>query len=202
MDSLIGSELHLWTFDNEIPNNKLTIQAVSSASSNIAITVYDPNNVRIANQNSAGTGLIETITDLNLPGEGTYDIVLSDSNGVGGDYAMVLRDDFSFNISFHQISYGVPQTTSFTEEEEQIWFFDGSVNETLTISAAPTTGEPDIGFELIGPFAEPLEYIDEWFESSDPEVLSGYILADTGLHGVWLFGTADGTMSVRLSVDN
>jgi hypothetical protein len=111
-----------------------------------------------------------------------------------------LLDDFSFNISFHQIKYGAQQTTSFTEEEEQIWFFDGSENDLITITAVPTTGTPDIGFELIGPFADSLEYIDEWFESRDPEVLSNYILTDTGLHGVWLFGASTGTMSVRLSV--
>lgn len=202
MDSLVGSELHLWTFDNEIPNNTLRLQAVPSAQSDIVITVYDPNGVQIANQNSAGTGMIETITGLNLPGEGIYDIVVTDGNRVGGDYAIILLDDFSVNISFHQINYNAPQTTSFTVEEEQVWFFNGSANDTLTITAVPTTGEPDIGFELIGPFADPLEYIDELFESSSPEVLSNYILADTGLYGVWLFGVDSSTMNVRLSVSN
>ena len=137
-----------------------------------------------------------------MPREGVYEIVLIDSNNAGGDYAIIVLDDISFNISFHQIDYGIPQTTSFTIDEEQVWFFDGSQNDLLTITAAPTTGMPDIGFELIGPFADSLEYIDEWFESSDPEVLSDYILTDTGLHGVWLFGDDSGTMSVRLSVNN
>lgn len=202
MDSLIGGELHLWTFDNQIPNNTLTIQAVPSAQSDIVITVYDPNGVQIANQNNARTGMIETITGLNLPGEGIYDVVVTDGNRVGGDYAIILLDDLFVNISFHQISYGVPQTTSFTEEEEQVWFFNGSANDTVTITAVPTTGEPDIGFELIGPFADPLEYIDELFESSSPEILSNYVLGDTGLYGVWLFGADSSTINVRLSVSN
>lgn len=202
MDSLIGDESHLWTFDNEIPNNTLTLQAAPSAQSDIIIMVYNPGGVQIANQNNAGIGMIETITDLSLPSEGTYDIVVTDGNRIGGDYAIILLDDLSDTRSFHQINYGVPQTTSFTEDEEQYWFFDGSQNDLITITADPTTGTPDIGFELIGPFNDPLEYIDEWFESSDPEVLSDYILTETGLHGVWLFGIDSGTISVRLSVNN
>ncbi|MCB9419376.1 MAG: hypothetical protein H6667_06215, partial [Ardenticatenaceae bacterium] len=202
MDFLNGGELHQWAFDNEVINNSLTVQVVPSAQADIILTVYDPNGVQIVNQNNTGTGLIETITDLNLPGEGLYNIVLTDKNKVGGDYAMMILDSFSFNITLHQIDYGAPQTTSFTDNEEQIWFFDGSEDDLLTITAVPTTGTPDIGFELIGPFAEPLEYIDEFFESSDPEVLSDYILTETGLYGVWLFGVYDGTMSVRLSVEN
>ncbi len=202
MDFLNSSESHLWSFDNEIPNNNLTIQVAPSAQADFTITVYNANGVPIANQNNTGTGMIETISGLNLPGEGIYDIVLTDNNDVDGDYAIVILDDFSFNISFHQIDYGVSQTASFTEDEEQLWFFDGSENDTLTITAAPTTGTPDIGFELIGPFATSLEYIDELLESSDPEVLSDYILTDTGLHGVWLYGNDSGTMSIRLSVNN
>ena len=202
MDFLNKNESHLWTFDNEIPNNNLNIQIAPSAQADFLIMVYDPNGTPIANHNNTGTGMIETISGLNLPREGVYEIILIDSNNAGGDYAIIVLDDISFNISFHQIDYGIPQTTSFTIDEEQVWFFDGSQNDLLTITAAPTTGMPDIGFELIGPFADSLEYIDEWFESSDPEVLSDYILTDTGLHGVWLFGDDSGTMSVRLSVNN
>jgi hypothetical protein len=202
MDFINSNESHLWTFDNEIPNNNLNIQVAPSAQADFTITVYDSNGVPIASQNNTGTGIIETITGLNLPSEGTYDIVLTDNNNAVSDYAIIVLDDLSFNISFHQIDYGVSQTTSFTEEEEQIWFFDASEDDMLTITAVPTTGTPDIGFELIDPTADTLEYIDEWFESSDPEVLSDYILADTGLHGVWLFGTDSGTMSIRLSVNN
>ena len=202
MDFLNSNESHLWTFDNEIPNNNLTIQVAPSAQADFLITVFDPKGVPIASQNNTGTGIIETVTGLVLPNVGIYDIVLTDRNNTASDYAIITLDDFSFNISFHQIDYGVAQTTNFTEEEEQIWFFDGSEDDLLTITAVPTTGTPDIGFELIGPFADPLEYIDELFESSDPEVLSDYILTGTGLHGVWLFGTDSGTMSVRLSVNN
>lgn len=202
MDFLNSNESHLWTFDNEFPNNNLTIQVVPSALADLTITVYDPNGLPIANQTNTGTGLMGVITGLNLPREGIYDIVLADKNNTAGDYAIITLDDLSFNISFHQIDYGVSQTTSFTENEEQIWFFDGSEDDLLTITAAPTTGTPDIGFELIGPFADSLEYIDESFESSNPEVLSDYFLTDTGLHGIWLFGTDSGTMNIRLSVNN
>lgn len=202
MDSLDGEELHLWTFDNEFPNNTLTIQIAPSAQVNISLVVYDPSGVPIANQNSAGTGEIEKISNLNLPREGNYEIVLTDSNGNGGDYAILALDSISFNLTFHQIEYGIPQTTNFTEEEEQLWFFDGEENETVTITALPTTGTPDIGFEFIGPFADPLEYVDELFDDTDPEVLSNYALADTGLHVVWLFGADRDAINVQLSVDN
>lgn len=202
MDFLNSSESHLWSFDNDIPNNNLTIQVAPSAQADFTIAVYNANGVPIANQNNTGTGMIETITGLNLPSEGIYDIVLIDNNDADGDYAIIIADDFSFNISFHQIDYGVPQTTSFTEEEEQIWFFDGSENDTVTITAAPTIGTPEIGFELIGPFGASLASIDDLEESNDPEVLSDYILTDTGLYGVWLYGSDSGTISIRLSVTN
>jgi hypothetical protein len=196
MDFLNSSESHLWSFDNDIPNNNLTIQVAPSAQADFAIAVYNANGVPITNQNNTGTGMIETITGLNLPSEGIYDIVLIDNNDADGDYAIIIADDLSFNISFHQIDYGVPQTTSFTEDEEQIWFFDGSENDTVTITAVPITGTPDIEFELIGPFANPLEYI------YDPPELIDYILADTGLYGIWLSGSDSGTMNIRLSVTN
>lgn len=202
MDLLNGSESHLWKFDNEVPNNILTIQVVPAAQADIVITVYDPSGVQVANQNSAGTGILETIANLNLSREGIYEIVLTDKNQVGGDYALMVLDDFSFFISLHQIDFGVPQNASFSIDEEQVWFFDGSANDTVSITAQPTSGTPDIGFELIGPFAESLEFVDELFESSDPEVLNDFPLADTGLHGIWLYGVDDSTINVSLSVNN
>jgi hypothetical protein len=202
MDYLDGDEMHLWTFDNELSNNTLKVQVAPSALVNIAIEIYDPSGTQIADQNSAGTGEIETIANLSLPAEGNYKIIVTDSNGIGGDYAILTLDSISFDLTFHQIEYGIPENTSFTEDEEQLWFFDGEEDETVTITAAPTSGTPDIGFEFIGPFADPLEYIDDLFEDSDPEVLSNYTLANTGLHAIWLFGSDSGTINVQLSVDN
>ena len=202
MDILGREEIHVWTFDNEQNNNNLTIQVAPAASVNIVIEIFNPSGDQIVNQNSAGTGQIETVSNLNLPVEGDYRILITDSNGIGGDYAILTLDSFSFDLTFHQLDYGVPQNTSFTEDEEQLWFFDGEEDETVTITAVPTSGTPDIGFEFIGPLADPLEYVDEFFDDGDPEVLSNYALEDSGLYVVWLFGSDDGTMNIMLSVDN
>jgi hypothetical protein len=202
MNFLDGNETHLWTFDNEVVNNNLTVQVVPAAPANITITIYDTNNNQIASENSTGTGIKEIISNLTLPTEGIYDIVINDNNGIGGDYAIVILDDFSFNITLHQTDYGAPQIASFTEDEEQIWFFDGNADDTITITANPTTGEPDIGFEFVGPFAEPLDYIDELFDSSDAEVLQDFTLDDDGLYGIWLFGFDSNPMSIELSVND
>jgi hypothetical protein len=199
MDSFNNSESHLWTFENDVPNNSLSIQVAPLAQSDIVIIVNDPNGVEIANRNSAGTGSLETISDLNLPGEGTYEIILTDKNQAGGDYAMMALDDFSFYISFHQINYGATQTANFTIDEEQIWFFEGDANDIITITADPQAATSDISFDLLGPFSE---FLDFAFAPDVGETaeLRDFTLSDTGLHAIWLVGEDSSTITVNLLV--
>ena len=199
MDSLDSGEYHLWTFNNEVANNTLSIQVVPAAQSDIIIRVNDPNGVEIANQNSAGTGILETISNLSLSSEGVYEIILTDKNQLGGDYAIVVLDDFSFYLSFHQIDYGAVQTASFTVDEEQLWFFDGNANDIVTITADPRSATTDISFDFYGPYRE---YLDFAFAPDIGEIaeVRDFTLTDSGLHAIWLVGEDSSTMLVDLLV--
>lgn len=203
IENLADGDKHQWTFDNEVNNNTLNLNIVSDDNLDVAVTVFDPLGNMLLTQDDAGAGEIEAVTDLNMAREGGYQIVLSGGSGQSGDYGLMALDDYSYNLTFHTISYGDTVATSFTENEEQLWFFNGIEDDLITVVASPTTGAPYIAFDFLGPDAASLEYIDNELDpNSDDAVLSDYILSETGFYVIWLLGSADGKITVDLSLTN
>jgi hypothetical protein len=201
IENLAAGDKHQWTFDNEVSNNTLNVNIISDENIDIAVTIFDPLGNMMLTQNDAGAGEIEAVTDLTMAREGNYRIVLSGGSGESGDYGLMVLDDYSFNLTFHTISYGDSATPSFTENEEQLWFFNGSQSDVVTVVASPASGTPYIGFDFIGPNAATLESRDnEMDPNSTDAILSDYTLEETGFYVIWLFGSADGKITVDLSL--
>lgn len=194
-----GDERHQWTFSNDTANNTLTVYAIAVDSVNITVSISDPSGTILDSQNSTGPGLVEAIADLALPQLGEYQIELSSANNQAGEYALIAVDDASFPISFHKISYDSSVFTEFNENSEQIWFFTGSANDVINITAVPNS-IADIGIEFIGPGAETLEDLDQNFEGETEQLLN-YSLDSPGLYGLWLYGISDGLIQVDLLVE-
>ncbi|MCP4424772.1 MAG: hypothetical protein GY803_09790 [Chloroflexi bacterium] len=205
IEFLDADEKHLWRFDNDVEGNNLTVNAVSTDVVDIVVIVIDPSGAALIAQDNAGAGQVEVVSDLNMSQAGEYQIVVYAVNDAVGDYGLMALDDLSSPFIFDVIAYNEPVFTSFNESVEQFWFFTGDDTDTVSITADPND-TADIGIDFLGPDNEALIIKDDnpldLGGEGETEQLLNYRLPISGLYGLWLYGEAEGTITVDLILTN
>ncbi len=198
---LNANDRHQWEFSNEMPGNTLSLSVVSGSDVDIALSIFAPDGAQlVADQNNVGAGEIERVTGLNMAQTGSYLIDVYAANNAAGNYAILALDDLSFPISFDLTAYNTSVTTEIDENSEQLWFFNGSLGDVITITAVPDSNG-DIGIDLLGPDGAILETIDEFFDG-ETEELTDYQLSASGLYALWLYGFSDSSFDTTFIITN
>jgi hypothetical protein len=196
MHTLEMNEQHYWAYANEIANNHLTIQLAATDNLDAGINITDPLGNQLIMQNDVGAGQIEIVYDLEITELGDYLITVYGADDAAGQYGMMVLDDYSYSFTFDNISYNIPVDVTFSPNSERLYFFTGSENDVISITAVPDSNS-DIGFEFIGPNANPLVYVDGYF-AGGTEQLTDYQLNSSGLYVVWLYGRSHTNITVNL----
>lgn len=162
----------------------LTITVAPATEANIILTVLDPNGQVIADrQDQAGDGEVETITNLEAPESGAYEIQISSDSGEATDYALMVLDSDSYNFEFMgTIDMGSQRGDELAVDNDHFWFFAANDGESINLVVTPTD-ERDPYVELYGPNGSLLETIDRT-GGGEAEELNDFPMLATGMYSV------------------
>ena len=96
-------------------------------------------------------------------------------NGAIGNYAMIflLSDSYNF-VAKGILNYGDSRTTTLMADSDHFWFFDGEIDDTITLAIIPND-DGDLFLELYGSEAENISgFVDDGL-AGEQEQLVGHL---------------------------
>jgi hypothetical protein len=162
----------------------ITLTVAPGTMVDLVLSVIDEDGtVVVDNQNLSPAGEVETIANLSIAGEKTYEVLISTVQGEGTDYALMLLDQDSYNFVFRGTFFDTgSQNDSLPEETDHFWFFNALGGNSVSFTIAPV-GDGDAYVELFGPDGQRMLTLDE-NGAGEPESLENYTVLDSGLYGI------------------
>ncbi len=176
------NEIHSWIFNIDA-SDTITVAAAASPSIDISLSILDEFDNVLKEQNLASAGEIEVITNLPLSSVGDFQVHVQTSGG-SGYYALLLLSGESYNfVSKSILTYGESQAVFMQPESDHFWFFEGTLNDTVTITVIPQDAS-DLFLEFYGADATSISgFIDEG-AGGEQEQLLEFVLPDTGMFSI------------------
>ncbi len=192
-----------WRFEG-ISGERITVSAGPVPGLDISLELLDPNGQSLETQNQAGNGIAEVISDVDTV-DGDYELIVRSISG-SGDYSIFLLTTDSLPFMVHQgnISYGQNKSRSVPEDIDDMWHFEGSAGEVVTIRA-DANSEEDIVLYLTGPDGVELDFADNDIDQGPPddfEEISQFSLPQTGLYVIGVGESDFLAFSYTLTLNN
>lgn len=202
-ESLQPNSAHRWQFNGQT-GTATTISAVGSSSLSLKLELINATGTVMVTQNSPGMGQPTTISQLSLPEQGVYRLLVSGLEGTSGDYALTLLNDLSepFYILQPTISYGFSRSADLPASIDHVYHFEAEAGDRVSI-VVNSGGVGDILFYLWAPDGFELEFVDENGVGQGEE-LRNYELSAAGFYTLGI-GEADfeaANYSFTLNKDN
>jgi hypothetical protein len=191
----------IWTFSGQ-GGRYATINLIPAESGiDLTLSLIDPAGNILITTDGGYAGDPEVMTDILLPDSGTYIIEVGEFFSENGRYTLSLdlTDDPQFGGG-GRIDFGREVTTELAENSEQIWVFNGTADQDVTIIVSSLDDQLDVILELRGPDGRELVTKDESF-AGDAEVLTGFELSVTGEYAIIVQGFAGRGGAYSLSLD-
>ena len=162
----------------------ITLSVAPGTMVDLVLSVIDEDGtVVVDNQNLSPAGEVETIANLSIAGEKTYEVLISTVQGEGTDYALMLLDQDSYNFVFRGTFFdNGSQNDSLPVDTDHFWFFNALSGESVSFTIAPV-GDGDPYIELFDPNAERILVLDD-YGAGEPESLENFTVLDSGLYGI------------------
>jgi hypothetical protein len=199
--ALTGGVNDIWTFNSAGGRYATITLTPEEENVDLTLTLIDPSgNVLVSIDNGYAADL-ETLTDFQLPEDGTYIIEAGEFFNEAGRYtaSLLLSDEPQFGGG-GRIEFGQEISSELFEDGEHHWVFSGTAGQLVTIVLTPLDNQLDALLELDSPDGEVLISLDEGF-AGDPEVITGFELEVTGDYIITVFGFAGNRGSYTLSLD-
>lgn len=175
------------------------LYVVAPGPADLVVTVMNGSEVVINRQNNAPAGSPEFINNPSLPGEGTYQVLVSEVGGTATEYGIAIYTDPEFPVIIAGVLTSGSQRNAvqLPVEGVHIWFFMASAGDDLTVHIDPLENL-DPATDLYGPGAEYLESIDEGFDGE--EELFEMTLEATGLHALRIIEIASEVLTYDVEI--
>lgn len=190
----------IWSFTSEGARYATLTLSADNDDLDLKMTIISPSGQTIAVIDNGYTGAVETATDIVLTENGRYFVQISEFFAETGWYtlSLVLTDDPLFTQG-GAIRYGQSLQSDLSGEDQQVWLFDGTASDLVSIVVMPEDEQLDPILDLYGPDGRRLVALDEGF-SGDAEVISNFELPVTGEYTIMVrnFSVTGGTYSLSL----
>jgi hypothetical protein len=188
--SLEANTVHRWQFTISTgagtPTGPITVTLAPDVSLDVALTVRNPQGETIIdNQNTGGAGQPETAS-LNQLAAGNYEILIRQTDGTPGSYALALLNEASQPLVFAgSLTYGQSRTANLPEDKDHMWHFQGTAGQSINIVVRPQDNS-ELSFGLFGPT---MQEVGDWVDKGGPgevEQLLDILLPETGFYSIWI----------------
>jgi hypothetical protein len=162
----------------------LSLSVAPGTMVDIVLSVIDEDGtVLVDNQNLSPAGEVETIANLSIAGDKTYEVLISTVEGEGTDYALMLLDQDSYNFVFRGTFFDTgSRNDSVPQETDHFWFFNALGGDSVSFTIAPV-GDGDPYIELYDPNAERILILDD-YGAGEPESVENFPVLDSGLYSI------------------
>lgn len=202
---LVAGMLDVWTFEAATGQYATITLFPREEHLDLTFSLITPSGQTVSNSDIGYAGHTETQTDIYLEEPGEYLIVVKEFFGASGRYQLSLSvtDAPQFGTG-GPIEIGQVLLSELGGAQKQIWTFEGSAGQVVSIILSPSQESFDGILELRDPTGTVLISLDEGF-SGDAEVISNLTLPLTGQYTVHVagFGGNGGpyTLSLAEGVD-
>jgi len=192
-------EVHRWTFDVWV-DDLLTISVGPDASLDVKLSVFDEHEDKLLGRDDQSTGETETVEDLLITADGAIFIQIEGVAGSGGDYALVLMDEFSESaiLFMGNLEYEDSVSRSLATGVQHLWHFQGQTGDVVEITLS-TNDDIDLQFHFFGPdMGDPIAIVDN-FETGESETAS-FTLNQTGFYSIGIkeYSGVEGSYALQL----
>jgi hypothetical protein len=204
VEELAAGTAKSWRFTADT-GERITVSAGPVPGLDISLELIDPNGQSLDSKNQAGNGIAETIGDMDLTADGEYQVIVRSISG-SGQYSLVLLTDDSLPFMVHQgtMFYGQSNTRMVAEDIDDLWHFEGTSGDVVTIRAE-ANGSEDIVLYLTGPDGLELDFVDTDIDQGPPddfEEISQFTLPLTGLYVIGVGESDFLAFSYTLTLNN
>lgn len=161
---LAAAAVDQWQFEGNAGDVvTISMEAAGVAEIDTYLTLLDPNNQIVAEDDDSGGGYNAMIEGLSLRDSGTYTIAASsfDPTAAGG-YTLTLSAGFGVPLDVEgDVTLDTPITASLPRDEDVAYLFAGSAGQVITITLSSTAATLDPYLILRGPDGERLAEDDD-----------------------------------------
>lgn len=196
--NLAAGTVDRWEIDISEDEN-MYVYVIAPNPVDLVVSVMNGDQVIVNRQNTAGPGLPEFIDAPTLPGEGSYQLLVSAEGGLAAEYAITAYTDPEFPLIFvGVITSGSPRSAvQLPVDATHFWFFVASAGDDLTVRMDPVENL-DVAGDLYGPGGENIATIDEGSEGE--EEFFETTLETTGLHAISVFEYSSEPMTYDIEI--
>jgi hypothetical protein len=185
--SLSAGSTDTWFFDGN-SDDVVTISAAPTGGLDVWLELLGPTDQSLANVNDGNSGQVETINGVTLPSSGAYEVAVRSVGSTTGRYALVLQtsDALPYVVFKGNLSYGNTVTGDSTLDSDDLWNFEGTAGDIITIRLF-STGDEDLVLYLNDPSSVELDFADDDSSQGPPGDLEEILdleLVDTGLYTI------------------
>ena len=174
-----------------IMGETITISAGPVPGLDISLELSDPDGQILETKNQVGNGIAETISDIDVREDGDYLLTVRSVSG-SGDYSLVLLTADSLPFMVHQgnMSYGQNKSRMVPEDIDDLWHFEGTAGEVVTIRA-DANDSMDIVLYLTGPDGVELDFADSDIDQGPPDDFEEISQFSLPLSGLYVIGVGE-----------
>jgi len=179
-----AGEIHSWSF-SALVDDKLTISVAPNTNLDMEISIYGPDESKLAGRNDQSAGGTETV-EIEIAEDGDISIQVKAASSGSGPYALVVTDEYSDPVVFlvGNLSYGGSASRFRAAGTEHIWHFLGEAGDVVDIELT-TPDDIDLKFRFFGPaMGDPIALVDG--AGSGAAEQASFTLAETGFYTIWI----------------
>lgn len=182
-ETLRQNEVHAWFFNGRSGDDVTVVVRPIDESLDLDIWLLDPQIERINSQDVFLAGEAERI-EQRIPQDGQYLILISDFYGMSGRYEISLSaQPVATPEAFGVLELGTAVTENLGSNQTNIWYFDGSMGDIVTLELGNNNANADVAFDIVSPAGIRVRTVDEQVNGLG-ETLERFTLTEDGRWGV------------------
>ena len=161
---LVPDNGHVWYFEGTAGQEATVILTSLDESFDVILELRSPNDRPIVVLDEGFVGDAEVLTGFVLLLTGRYAIVVRGFAEQGGLYMLSLDEGGESTVNFFDVGdlvYGDVRRETLRKDEAHAWFFNGSIDNEITIEVSPLEPTMDLDIWLLGPDLQELVMRDE-----------------------------------------
>ncbi len=160
-EELRSNEAHAWFFNGRSGDDVTIVVRPLDETLDIDLWLLDPAIERINSQDVFLAGEPERL-EQRLSADGQYLILISDFFGSSGRYEISLSaQPISTPQPSGLLQLGTAVTGQLLQNETNIWYFDGSVGDLVTVELSGNNANADLAFDIVDPSGNRVKIVDE-----------------------------------------
>jgi len=162
----------------------IDLQIMPDAGLDLMVTVMDHNGLVLSANTTTSPGGKVTLPAVNLPAAAEFAILLTTLQSGGGNYAILLSDEDTYNFLFQEnLADGFTYTGELLPENDHFYFFSGAAGDIVDLTARPLDGA-NLFLRLFDPNGVTLMSFHDESPAGQEERISAYGLPETGLYSL------------------